>query len=128
MGQYSRILWLELWIGAGFVTALTQTGDGGLVFMLSTSQSEAPGPLRSLDAAEFRLLTVGNATILRGGVPGRRVHGLPRRAATPVPVAERADRPGGVGGHGEPRRHPHRLTRVPRLPGPGLLLGRPALV
>src|SRR6266851_8598647 len=32
--------------------------------MLSTSQSEAPAPLRSLDASELRWLTVGHATIL----------------------------------------------------------------
>jgi hypothetical protein len=32
--------------------------------MLSTSESEAPGPLRSLDASGLRWLTVGHATIL----------------------------------------------------------------
>ncbi len=65
LGLYwSRVAWLALWIGAAFVTALPQTGDGGLIFMLSVSQTDAPGPLRSLDAAELRGLTVGHATIL----------------------------------------------------------------
>ena len=65
LGLYwSRVAWLALWTGAAFYTALPQTGDGGLVFMLSTSQSEAPAPLRSLDASELRWLTVGHATIL----------------------------------------------------------------
>jgi hypothetical protein len=65
LGLYgSRVAWLALWIGAAFFTALPQTGDGGLVFMLSTSQADAPGPLRSLDASELRWLTVGNTTIL----------------------------------------------------------------
>src|SRR6266487_3031004 len=45
-----------------------------------------------------------------GSMPGSGVHGLPRHAAPAVPVADRADHPGGVGGHGEPRRHPHRLN------------------
>jgi len=65
LGLYwSRVAWLALWIGAAFFTALPQTGEGGLVFMLSTSQSEAPVPLRSLDASELRWLTTGHATIL----------------------------------------------------------------
>ncbi len=63
-GQWSRVAWLALWIGAAFFTALPQTGEGGLVFMLSVSESEAPGPLRSLDAAELGWLTVGHTTML----------------------------------------------------------------
>ena len=40
LGLYwSRVAWLALWIGAAFFTALPRTGDAGLVFMLSTSQS-----------------------------------------------------------------------------------------
>jgi len=64
MGQYSRMLWLALWLGAAFFTALPQTGPGGLVFMLFTNEQEAPGPLRSLDAAELGWLTVGHTTML----------------------------------------------------------------
>jgi len=65
LGLYwSRVTWLALWIGAAFFTALPQTGEGGLVFMLYTRQAEAPGPLRSLDASELRWLTVKNAGIL----------------------------------------------------------------
>jgi hypothetical protein len=32
--------------------------------MLATNETEAPGPLRSLDASEFPWLTVGNTTVL----------------------------------------------------------------
>lgn len=65
LGLYwSRVTWLALWIAAAYFTALPQTGQSGLVFMLFTSESEAPGPLRSLDAAELRWLSIGNTTIL----------------------------------------------------------------
>ena len=65
LGLYrSRVAWLAPWIGAAFYTALPQTGEGGLVFMLSTSQAEAPGPLRSLDSSELGWLTVGHTTVL----------------------------------------------------------------
>ncbi len=64
MGQYSRMLWLALWLGAAFFTALPQAGEGGLVFMLLINEQEAPGPLRSLDASELGWLTVGHATML----------------------------------------------------------------
>ena len=56
--------WLALWIGAAFFTALPQTGEGGMPFMLTTSETEAPGPLRSLDSSELRWLTVGHTTSL----------------------------------------------------------------
>jgi hypothetical protein len=64
LGQWSRVAWLGLWLGAAFYTALPQAGSGGLVFMLSTSQSEASGPLRSLDSAELRWLTVGHTDVV----------------------------------------------------------------
>jgi hypothetical protein len=65
LGRYwSRVAWLALWIGAAFFTALPQTGEGGLVLMLSANQAEAPGPLRSVDSSELRWLTVGNETML----------------------------------------------------------------
>jgi len=65
LGLYwSRLAWLALWIGAAFFTALPQTGEGGLLFMLTTSETEAPGPLRSLDSSELRWLTVGHTTSL----------------------------------------------------------------
>src|SRR6266581_3989241 len=65
LGLYwSRVAWLALWIGAAFFTALPQTGEGGLLFMLTTSETEAPGPLRSLDSSELRWLTVGHTTNL----------------------------------------------------------------
>ncbi len=60
---WSRATWLVLWMGAALFTALPQTGVGGLVFMLSTDQAEAPGPLRSLDSSELRWLTVRNTTV-----------------------------------------------------------------
>jgi len=68
IGPWSRVAWLALWLGAAFFTALPQTGSGGLVFMLSTGESEAPGPLRSLDASELRWLTVGHTAILGIGL------------------------------------------------------------
>jgi len=64
MGQWARTVWLALWIGAAFFTALPQIGEGGLLFMLSTSRAEAPGPLRSLDSSELSWLTVGHSDIL----------------------------------------------------------------
>src|SRR6266516_4055965 len=64
IGQWSRVAWLALWIGAAFFTALPQAGEGGLVFMLFTNESEAPGALRSMDAAELGWLTVGHTTIV----------------------------------------------------------------
>jgi hypothetical protein len=64
MGQYSRMLWLALWIGAAFVTALPQNGPSGLTSMLFMNELEASGPLRSLDASELGWLDVGNTTIL----------------------------------------------------------------
>jgi len=63
-GLWSRVAWLALWIGAALFTALPQTGQGGLVFMLFTNEQEAPGPLHSLDAAELRWLTVGHTTLV----------------------------------------------------------------
>jgi hypothetical protein len=64
MGQWSRVTWLTLWIGAAFFTALPQIGEGGLIFMLSTGEAEAPGPLRSMDASELGWLTVGHTAIV----------------------------------------------------------------
>src|SRR5258708_9432952 len=65
LGLYwSRMAWLALWIVAAFFTALPPTGEGGMPFMLTTSETEAPGPLRSLDSSELRWLTVGHTTIL----------------------------------------------------------------
>lgn len=61
---WSRVTWLALWLGAAFFTAAPQTGEGGLVFMLSTNQVEAPGPLGSLDSAELRWLTLGHSNLL----------------------------------------------------------------
>src|SRR5260221_7390764 len=61
---WSRVTWLVLWMGAALFSAPPQTWEGGLVFMLSTKQAEAPGALRSLDSAELRWLTVGNTTVL----------------------------------------------------------------
>src|ERR1035437_1580692 len=64
IGWWSRVAWLALWIGAAFYTALPQTGEGGLVFMLFTNESEAPGPLRSMDASELSWLTIGHTTLI----------------------------------------------------------------
>ncbi len=61
---WSRVTWLALWLGAAFYTARPQTGEGGLVFMLSTNQVEAPGPLRSLDSAELHWLTLGHSDVV----------------------------------------------------------------
>lgn len=65
LGLYwSRVTWLALWIGAAFFTALPQNGPGGVGAMLFINEQEAPAPLRSLDAADLRWLSVGNTTIL----------------------------------------------------------------
>ena len=64
IGQWSRVAWLALWIGAAFFTALPQAGEGNLDFMVTISESEAPGPLRSLDAAELSWLTVGHTALV----------------------------------------------------------------
>jgi len=58
------VTWLVLWIGAALFTALPQMGEGGLDFMLSTADAEAPRPLQALDSAELRWLTVGHSDIL----------------------------------------------------------------
>lgn len=62
--QRSRVAWLALWIGAAFFTALPQTGTNSMPFMLTVSESEAPGPLHALDVAELRWLTVGHTNLL----------------------------------------------------------------
>jgi hypothetical protein len=64
LGQWSRVLWLALWIGAAFETALPQNGPNSVFSMLFINEQEAPGPLRSIDASELGWLTVGNTTIL----------------------------------------------------------------
>jgi hypothetical protein len=63
-GAYTRIGWLFLWIGAAFFTALPQTGQNGLQFMLVTEEAGGAGPLRSMDAGVLRWLTVGNTNLL----------------------------------------------------------------
>src|SRR6266699_5834988 len=63
-GAWSRVAWLALWIGAAFFTALPQTGTNSMPFMLTINESEAPGPLHALDAAEQRWLTVGHTNLL----------------------------------------------------------------
>jgi len=63
-GQWSRAAWLALWIGAAFFTALPQNGTNSMPFMLTISETEAPGPLHALDAAEQRWLTVGHTSLL----------------------------------------------------------------
>jgi hypothetical protein len=42
MGQWSRTGWLALWIGAAYFTAVPQNGMGGMPFMLSVNEAEAP--------------------------------------------------------------------------------------
>jgi hypothetical protein len=64
VGQWSRVAWLALWIGAAFFTALPQNGSGGTVSMLFINEHEAPGPLQALDASEAGWLTVGNTAVL----------------------------------------------------------------
>jgi hypothetical protein len=64
MGYWSRTGWLALWLGAAFFTALPQNGEAGWPFMLTVSQSGAPGPLRTMDTVELRWLTVSNTNIL----------------------------------------------------------------
>jgi hypothetical protein len=56
--------WLALWIGAAFLTAAPQNGTSSLPFMLALNESEAPGALHALDAAELRWLTVPNTSLL----------------------------------------------------------------
>ncbi len=63
-GQWSRVAWLALWIGAAFFTALPQNGSSSVVSMLFINEQEAPGPLRSMDSSELGWLTVGNTAIL----------------------------------------------------------------
>jgi hypothetical protein len=63
-GQWSRTVWLALWIGAAFFTATPQTGENGLQFMLSVNQAEGAGPLRSMDTGVLGWLTVGNTNML----------------------------------------------------------------
>lgn len=69
MGHWSRTGWLALWLGAAFFTALPQNGEAGWPFMLTVSQSEAPGQLRTVDTAELRWLTVGNTNIVGIAAP-----------------------------------------------------------
>jgi hypothetical protein len=69
-GAWSRAVWLALWIGAALFTALPQTGTNSMPFMLSVNETEAPGALHALDAAEQRWLTVGNASTLSLAVAG----------------------------------------------------------
>src|SRR5439155_18013911 len=45
-------------------TALPQPGTNSMPFMLTINESEAPGPLHALDAAEQRWLTVGHTNLL----------------------------------------------------------------
>ncbi len=63
-GQWSRVLWLALWIGAAFFTALPQTGSNGLEFMLTVNQADGAGPLRALDSRVLGWLTIGTMTRL----------------------------------------------------------------
>ena len=64
MGQWSRMVWLALWIGAAFFTAMPQLTMNGLDSMLTVTYIEAAGPLRSMDAAVLSWLTVGNTKLL----------------------------------------------------------------
>jgi hypothetical protein len=70
LAQWSRAVWLALWIGAAFFTVLPQTGTNGMPFMLTINQTEAPGPLHALDVAEQRWLTVGHTSMLGFAVAG----------------------------------------------------------
>jgi len=69
-GPWSRTVWLALWIGAAFFSAMPQTGTNSMPFMLAINRSEAPGPLHALDSAELRWLTVGNTNLLGFAVAG----------------------------------------------------------
>lgn len=64
--QWGRVVWLALWIGAAFVTALPENVAtmSSMPFMLAVNESEAPGPLRAVDAAELRWLTVGHTNLI----------------------------------------------------------------
>ena len=64
VGQWSRVAWLALWIGAAFFTAMPQPGTNSTPFMLTVNESEAPGPMRALDVAELRWLTVSHTNLL----------------------------------------------------------------
>jgi len=57
-------VWLALWIGAAFFTAMPQLTMNGLDSMLAVNYTEAAGPLRSMDAGVLRWLTVGNTNLL----------------------------------------------------------------
>lgn len=70
LGQWGRVPWLVLWTGAAFFTAAPQNGTNGMPFMLALDESEAPGPLHAMDAAELRWLTVGNTNLLGYAVAG----------------------------------------------------------
>jgi hypothetical protein len=70
LGQWGRVPWLVLWIGGAFLTAAPQNGTNSLPFMLAINEGEAPGPLRAMDAAELRWLTVGNTSLLGYAVAG----------------------------------------------------------
>jgi hypothetical protein len=70
LGQWSRVPWLVLWIGAAFLTAAPQNGTNSLPFMLTINQGGAPAPLHAMDAAELRWLTVGNTSLLGYAVAG----------------------------------------------------------
>ena len=70
LGQWGRLPWLVLWIGAAFFTAAPQNGTNSMPFMLAVNQGEAPGPLHAMDAAELRWLTVGNTNLLGYTVAG----------------------------------------------------------
>ncbi len=64
MGQWSRVLWLGLWIGAAFFTAMPQLTMNGLDSMLTVSRAEATGLLRSMDTAVLAWMTVGHTNLL----------------------------------------------------------------
>ncbi|MDA8319169.1 MAG: hypothetical protein M0030_05080 [Actinomycetota bacterium] len=70
LGQWGRVPWLVLWIGAAFLTAAPQNGTNSLPFMLAINEGEAPGPLHAVDTAELRWLTVGNTSLLGYAVAG----------------------------------------------------------
>jgi hypothetical protein len=70
LGQWGRVPWLVLWIGAAFLTAAPQNGTNSLPFMLAINEGEAPAPLHAMDGAELRWLTVGNASLLGYAVAG----------------------------------------------------------
>jgi hypothetical protein len=63
-GQWSRVAWLALWIGAAYFTALPQTGSNGLEFMLPINEAGGTGPLRAMDSGVLGWLTIGTMTRL----------------------------------------------------------------